>query len=109
MPSGCRAGSPTPAAHFEIGSRTVNAPTLGWRDTLEATEDEARVALAGLHAVVWAGLVRESRMAGVRAWISTQGVRAIGGTDQGCGGRSSGKETDETEGEKGRMCLEVPS
>lgn len=31
-------------------------------------------------------------MAGVRAWFGTQGVLAMFRADQGCGGRSSGKE-----------------
>lgn len=63
------------------------------RDTLETTEDEARVTLAGFHTLFLAGLESRSRMAGVWAWLGTQGVPAVLRANQGCGGRSSGKET----------------
>lgn len=83
MPSGCRAErGPAPAAHLEVAGRGVKAATFGPGDALETAEDEARVALAALHAAVLAGHARELGMAGVGAQLGTQGVSAVGWTGQ---------------------------
>lgn len=76
-PSGC-----SPKAHLDITRCGVEAATLGPGDALEATEDEAWVALAALHAAVLAGPARELRMAGVGAQPGTQRVPTVAGAGQ---------------------------
>ena len=76
-----------PEAHLEVAHCGLEAPTLGWEDTLEAVEDEARVALAALHTPFLAGHAEEPGMAGGRARPGTHSVPAVGWAGQSWWGR----------------------